>query len=255
MRAPSIGFNAEVYRHFRDLDSASSTNRIALRDSLLIQAKESRTSAMFKVQYFREFVQKTHLKPEVFIDMKDRPYEDFTFRPEVDMLFYKSVYLGNGKYDKFKVELSYKLVNETSESITPAKNRIRAERIKRLFAEPTRFIWHKGRLRFTYFDIPNGYNLRILATTETEAKRIIEQVLDIENKSPNWDRFGTHTPERQAETTPRTKRIYGENREVPRWRPTENVPFVRATMKIHGIPTPVPLVDCISGIPIVQVAA
>lgn len=253
LRAPDIGFNAEVRRWFADLDSRADVGRTRLRDSLLIQAKDSRTSALFKIQYFREFVQKVHLKPEVFIDMTDRIYEDFNMRPQVNMLFYKSIYLENGKYDKFKVDLSYKLIQETSETITPTKNRVRAERIKRLFAEPTRFIWNKGRLKFTYLDVSNGYDFRILAISEAEARRIIEQVLDIENKNPDWDKFVTHTPERQLSTTRPTKRIYGENRKVPRWRPTVDLPFVRAEMKIHGIPTPIPLVDCISGIAIVKV--
>ena len=65
MRAPNIGFNAEVQRWFKDLDDVPSASRTALRNSLLIQANESRTSAMFKVQYFIDFVQKVHSQPAV----------------------------------------------------------------------------------------------------------------------------------------------------------------------------------------------
>lgn len=253
--------NREIIQDFSDLGDETwqptiGTSRASMRVALTHKDDDSLMLTHCRMMlYYMTYRKAQDLQAPTFIDMYDRPYEDFTFRPEVNMYFYKGVYLGNGKYDKFKGKISYKLTHETSETITPAKNRARAERIKNLFASPTRFVWHKGKLKYTYFDTPNGYDFRLLVTSEAEAKRIIEQVLDIENKTPDWDKLTAHTPERQATTTRQTKRIYGENREVPRWRPTEQVPFIRATMKIHGIPTPVPLVDCISGIPIVQVAA
>jgi hypothetical protein len=251
--------NKEIREAFQDLGGDDwqpevGTTRGSMRHALTHKDNDTLQMTMGRMfLYYFTYGGAKALQAPTVIDMTDRLYEDFVYRPEVKLFFYKKVYLGDKKYDQFVGEISYKLINETSATITPTENRRRAERIKNLFATPSRFVWHKGKLKFTYLDIPNGYDLRILASNETEARRIIEQVLDIENKTPNWDKLSTNTPERQSTTTTQKRRIYGEERNVPRWRPTAEVPFLRATMKIHGIPTPVPLVECISGIPIVQV--
>ncbi len=249
LRAPKIGFNAEVYTWFKDLETTPNRGRTALRDSLLILPKDSRTSAMFKIQYFRQFVQKTHLKSEVFIDMTDRVYEGFTMRPEVSLYFYKKVKIAAGHYELNKGFISYRLTNETSASLTPASNRRRAEKIKELFGEPTQFVWHKGHIKYTYLDTIHGYDFRFLATTESEAKRVITQVMHIENHTPEWDLLKTHTSEKKFTETKQKKYIYGKERDVPRWRPTVSVPFVEATMKIHGIPSPITLVSYLGNTP------
>lgn len=251
--------NREIRNHFSDLgdrywEPEVTTSRGSMRHALTHKDEDPMQVTVARMMLYYFTYGKQHELP-AFIDMTDRPFEEFVYRPEVTLIFRKHEYIGNGKYEQFAGEISYRVINETSESLTPAKNKIRAERIKRLFTNPTRFIWHKGKLKFTYQDYKNGYYFRLLATNETEAKRVIKQVLDIENKTPNWDKLSTNTPERQSTTTQQTKLIYGENRKVPRWRPVADVPFVRATMKIHGIPKPVPLVDCISGVPIVQVTA
>lgn len=85
LRAPSIGFNAEVYNWFKDADETKS--RKALRDSLLIQSKESRTSAMFKIQYFRESIQKVHQKTAVVGVPKDDFDESVQYRVHINLYF------------------------------------------------------------------------------------------------------------------------------------------------------------------------
>ena len=94
-----------------------------------------------------------------------------------------------------------------------------------------------------------------MVTTELEAKRIIQEVLNIENKTPNWDNFRLHIPAKENTNIIRTEYIYGKQRKVPRWRPKENVKFKYAYIKIHGIPKPQYIVDCRYGPAIVNVAA
>jgi hypothetical protein len=256
-----LTMNREVREWFRDVGADDwepdlNSERARLRVACTHIEDDTFDMTVGRLQLFYFLMgQAQALQAPTFIDMTDRLYEDFTYKPELVLYFYKNIYLGNGKYENNQGRLSYRLVNETSQSLTPAKNRVRAEKIKNLFASPTRFVWHKGKTKFTYLDLPNGYDFRLLAINEAEARRIIEQVLDIENRSPDWDKLFTHIPEKASTTTTQRKLIYGKQREVPRWRPVVEVVFARATMKIHGIPKPIPLVDCISGIPIVQVAA
>lgn len=62
LRAPGIGFNAEVYRYFKndDIDPKSVGGRTKVRDFCLIGAKDSRSTALSKIQYFRDQVQRVH---------------------------------------------------------------------------------------------------------------------------------------------------------------------------------------------------
>ena len=148
--------NREIIEHFKDLGDGSwtphiGTSRASMRvalthkddDSLLLtNARLLLYSSLYGVE----------IKNQVpaFIDMTDRIYDGFTMRPEVELFFYKRVKVGVGKYELNKGHISYRLTNETSASLTPAENRRRAERIKDLFAEPQPFIWHKGRIKYTY---------------------------------------------------------------------------------------------------------
>lgn len=247
--------NREIFEDFKDLGDETwqptiGTSRASMRVALTHKDDDSLllTNARMMLYYFTYGGAKS-LQVPVFMDMTDRIYDNFTMRPEVNLFFYKKVKIGAGKYELNKGHISYKLVNETSATLTPTENRRRAEKIKDLFAEPNSFIWHKGRIRYTYLDTPHGYDFRFLANSEAEAKRVITQVMRIENHTPDWDLFKTHVPERTATATPQRKLIYGKEREVPRWRPTVEVPFIRATMKIHGMPTPVTLVDVIGSTP------
>lgn len=252
-------YNDEIRQHFKDKFGGSDTWEAEIRttrgqmlQALLHQDSDPVQLTLGRMKLY-DFVFTRHQQSPTFIDMTDRPFEAFTYRPEVTLYFYKSTTTKEKKIVRDRGFISYRLVGESSETITPAKNRVRAERIKDLFATPNRFIWHKGKLKFTYQDYKNGYFFRVLATTKAEAKRLIEQVLDIERKVPDWDRLSTGTPERQSTKTRQTQRIYGKEREVPRWRPTVDVPFLRATISIHGIPYQVPLLECISGVPIISV--
>lgn len=253
--------NGEIKAAFREVDGDDwqpevGTTRGSMRQALTHKDNDSLLMTQMRTMlYYFTFGQAQALQAPINIDMTDRPYEDFNMRPEVNLFFDKRVYVSEGVRDTFQGCISYRLTHETSATITPAKNKIRAEKIKTLLTNPKPFRWHKGRLKYTYFDTANGYDLRLLVTGEAEAKRIIEQVLDIENKTPDWDKLSEHKSGRTTTTATQTKLIYGEQRKVPRWRPTEDVPFVRASMKIHGIPKPVPLVNCISNTGVVQVVA
>lgn len=254
-------FNDEIRDHFKDKfgeagnwDAEIETTRGQMLQALLHQDSDPVQLTVGRMQLY-QFVFTQRQEKSTFIDMHDRPYDDFTYRPEITLHFTQSRSSIPKGQSPSKGQLTYRIINETSESLTEANVRTRAERIKNLFAQPSLFTWHKGKLKYTYLDLKNGYDFRLLVTTETEAKRIIEQVLDIETKTPDWDFLSEHNPKKTVSNVVQTKRIYGKNRKVPRWRPIEDVKFRYATIKIHGIPYPINIVDCSYGIPIIRVAA
>lgn len=253
--------NREIREHFRDLHDSSggwvpevNTTRGQMLKALLHEDSDPiHVTATRMLLYYFTYgkVQET----PIFFDETKRPTDDFTYKPEIKLFFYQSRRSIPKGQPPAMGEISYRLMGETSESLTESEVRIRAERIKTLFTEPNLFTWHKGKELYTYRDKRNGYIFKLLVTGEIEAKRLIEQVLDIEQKTPDWDRLVHHNEQRTYTNVVQTKRVYGKSRRVPRRRPTEDVKFRYATIKIDGIPRPIYIVDCRRGEATISVAA
>lgn len=169
--------------------------------------------------------------------------DHYTFAPQIKLVFYQLRNETVNNRPRVHGEISYRVVGETEETFTPANARTRAERIKTLFAQSELFIWQKGKIVATYLDKRNGYDFRLYVKNETEARRLITQVMTIESKQPSWDKL--HITESRA-TYPEdtaTRRIYGEQHKLPRRRPREDIKFRYAELHLWGKAKPVTLVD------------
>lgn len=247
MRSPNTGFNAEVYHWFKDVEdeSAKISSRKTLRDSLLIQAKESRTSAMFKIQYFREFVQQTHLKPDVYGTPITTFHESFLFHPQVELVFSQdseSIPKGRSRIDG---EINFRLMGETAATITRSKALSLATKIANtLVSGAARYSYSKGKIITSYTDIEHGYKLQIYCISRIEGIEVIKKVLSIQDHPYNEGFLNVSTPEKESDNNPTgTHLVYGEQVKKPRWRPTANVYFRYATLKLSGLFRDVVLVD------------
>lgn len=243
MRAKDIGFNSEVYRWFKDADHVPS--RLVLRDSLLIQAKESRTSAMFKITYFREFVQQCHLKPDIYGIPVTTYHESVAFHPQIELYFSQDLHSipeGKGVID---ATINFRLMHETSETINRNKVRPIAISIAKTFMVSGQGItFAKGKNIVSYIDPTNGYHLQIYASSKSEGIKVIRDVLSIQNHEVDEDKIKTSTPEKRSSNNPRGKdTIYGEQVDKARWRPTANVRFRYASLKVSRLFREVILVD------------
>jgi hypothetical protein len=254
-------YNDEIRNHFRDKfgdsgswDAEIETTRGQMLQALLHQDSDPVQLTLGRMQLYQFVFTQRQEMPIVFDETK-RPTDDFTYKPEIKLYFTQSRRSIPKDQPPATGEITYRLMTETSESLTEANVKIRAERIKRLFTEPNLFVWHKGKELFNYTDKLNGYHFQLLVTTETEAKRIIEQILNIEQKAPDWNKLIHRKDERTYTNVVQTKRIYGKNRKVPRRRPTEDVKFRYASIKINGIPRPIYIVDCRYGEPLIKTAA
>lgn len=242
---PVWGYNAEVRAWFKDADTNEA--RGSLRDECLISVGDSKTVADAKITIFRELVQKTHLRPEIYGIPVQSFQESVKFKPQVTLHFSQDMVDVDREYGAVTGEISFRIVNETSETMTPANAQALANRINTAFGQSNGFVWHKHNERYSYYDPEHGYNLQILATSETEAKRVIEQVLDIQSHTPNWAKHFRDATKRQDLSTstsnPGSEFIYGESRKLPRHLPRADVRFRYAEMKLHGLANPVNLVD------------
>ena len=180
----------------------------------------------------------------------------FEFHPQVSLVFRQTLGEANRSSGattdpedmKKPVEglISYRLMNETHETMNPDKAYTLAQKIKAKFAVPV-CTWDKGITNYTYWDDPKGYKFRILAATEAEARRLIEMTLDLAGESPSWDLLREHIPKATYPVKPNKEFIYGKSKRPPRRRPVETVKFKYAEMHVWGVASAVTLVD-VSGL-------
>lgn len=245
MRAPNIGFNAEVFRHFRDVDDTPSSSRLTLRNSLLIQPNESRTSAMFKVQYFREFCQKVHDKVTVLGTRKET-YESeqgHTNYPQVTLFFQQDTAAVPDDYYPITAEISFRLMNETATTLTNANLETLANQIRSELATSNGYTFNKGKNICLYIDKENGYHLQIYAINETEGEQVARKIVGIRNHAFDDDKFRITAPKKNSVNTTSNITILGKQYKKNRWRPSARVRFMYADLDIPNKPGNICLVD------------
>lgn len=128
--------------------------------------------------------------------------ESFVFKPQINLLFQEDYRDVEISYQPVRGEISFRLMHESQESLTMANARTYANKIRSLFASGNGFVWKRGKLRASYFDKSKGYMLQLLVRSESEAKRVIEQVLDIQSHSPDWQFLNVSTNQEPSRRYP-----------------------------------------------------
>ena len=159
----------------------------------------------------------------------------YKFRPHIELFFYP-----HGK--KFKSsdrsQVSFRLMHETTETISKAKLNQLGLRIKELFGGAEPFQWHKGKNEYTYYDQDRGYDFRVLAVSNVEAKKVITRIMEIQEHSPNWKLLFHKVPDEPGLAFPdtaQTVEILGAQVKEPVYRPNLVVSFHHAVAHIHGL--------------------
>lgn len=246
-RHPDYGFNAEVQRWFKDLDSRADIGRRALRDSLLIQATDSRTTAISKIQFFREQVQRVQNKPTV-IGLEKQHFDEHisvVYHPMVIIYFQQRAEAArlDGDYPPITARISSRLMNETNATLTDANVRTLATQIKNELALPRPYTFDKGKYLCKYVDKENGYDLQLYTVSDAEGEQVARKIVGIRNHTFSEDRFAVTTPRRDPVNTTTNTTILGSSYKKPRWRPRGTVEFMYAELMLHSRPEPIILVS------------
>lgn len=175
--------------------------------------------------------------------------ESIKFHPQIKLFFQEDwdrVDQENGFYPT-RSEIHFRLMGETAESLTPAKARDYATKIRNIFCTGKGFVWKRGKEFWSYIDMHKGYYFKLYTDDKQEAQNIINKVLDVQNHTPDWDKYlKDATKRRDLKATspmPPTELIYGKRRRLPRNKPVAYVRFKYAELHIHGLPQPITLVD------------
>lgn len=101
-----------------------------------------------------------------------------------------------------------------------------------------------GKQMFSYSDWDKGYQLQLLANDETEARRIVDQILDIQGHRPEWEYFNLCKNLDEAQRYPDLPNkitVAGKVVRPPQQRAVTTVKFKRALIKFPHIPSAFPL--------------
>ena len=166
-------------------------------------------------------------------------------KPRIILNFKESLATAKNRKNRTPGVISFRLMNETEASLTPQKLQAFAQRIKSKFATP-QFKWNKGKKLATYNDWEKGYALKILTPNKKDARILIEQVLDIQGHSPEWEYMSYGQNEAEATAYPdisKKKTVLGREVETIKRRPRVTVEFETAFLSLPSFREPIPLVD------------
>lgn len=180
-------------------------------------------------------------------------YPDRRYRPQVRLHFLQDTDFDKksdapGYHGRRRVpgRLSWRLMDETSETISKGELTNLGRRIKNIFGANNGYTWQKGKELYTYAEWDKGYQMQILARSMTQAQDLVNKILSLQGHTPHW-RFLTKTENAEEQNrypeTPTTKVILGETVILPQLRPNVGVRFQYADVRVHKLMEPVVIYD------------
>ena len=243
-------YNREVKDWFSEIktdDLDISTSRASLRTALLHQDADSLQTTLIRMVFF-EFTMAQRWR-QLAAAGDTTTLSDKVLRrtkPKVTLYFQEDLDDIEPGYGPVTGEISFRIMDESTTSLTPTKATQLAQKVKSEFVTGGGFVWKKGRNYYSYSDWAKGYQLQLLCRSETDAKALVGKVLDLQTHSPQWEYFNATENDQPATafpTVPQKETILGKSRRLPRRRPVAAVRFQYALLHLAGLANPVCLVD------------
>lgn len=244
--------NREIREYFSDFgvddnwDPDLTTPRGQLAAVCRHEDNDTYMITMLKCWFFEHIKSQTYRVPYYGVPVSSFQ-EARKFRPQIKLYFLEDLEDVEPGYAQVAGEITFRLMNHTSESITPTIAETFANRVRTAFgAGGSGHIWRKGKDMASYTDWGKGYQLQLLVRSDAEARELISKVLDIQNDTPSWSKMNysvNEEPMAAYPTVPELDFIYGESRRLPRRRPVASCRFQYALLHVHGIQSPIVLYD------------
>lgn len=229
------------------VDNDISTTKGGARHACLMKDDDTSNMTILRLWLFWVLCRKMRDNFEPYAGYRI-PQDDYSVKhkPHVTMLFIQDQ--DDVEYGDRPVEgqLSVRLMDETSKSMTQAKLLAMANKIVREFGTGNGFVWQKGKDNYSYVDKELGHRHKVLAVNKSDAEIIIKKLLDLTEdpfKSANLRVNKADDPSAAFPSNPGKQTILGELKDEPRQRPVVKVRFLYAQIKLSGLPKPIILVD------------
>lgn len=109
------------------------------------------------------------------------------------------------------------------------------KKLIKVFNTPTTHSFFKGREKFSYRDKEKGYEFIVTARDITEAKDVINKLLEIQSDNPLNEALLTRSTKDKDWNRTETVRVAGETFKKPKERPVGKVYFTHAEFAVHGM--------------------
>ena len=231
--------NRSVREHFRDLpsnnDGSLNTNspRNVIRDICLHKDSDPMTLTIGRLLVW--WVEARGLIDEYIYGIPASNFhESVKFKPQIK-LFWREKTEDAKKAGRYPARAEYS-VRYRGKYATRNDLEILKTKIIRIFNSPTTHNFYKGREKFSYYDLELGYRLIITARDETEAKDVINKLLEIQGDNPLKESNFTKSVKEKNWNSRETIRVAGETFVLPKERPIARVYFTHAEFAVHGMP-------------------
>ncbi|PSB16050.1 hypothetical protein C7B65_22765 [Phormidesmis priestleyi ULC007] len=248
-------YNGEVREWFADVIGEQldlSTPRASLKTACTHQEADS-TDMTVSRQLLFDMVIKQTFKTVSGGSERDLNYTILRkTKPILKLYFLEDHIDTDPDYRQVEGVIGVRLMGQTSTTLSKTEAIAYGNKVKTLFGTGKGFSWKKGKEMCSYSDWAKGYQLQLLVRNETEGKRIVEQVLDIQGHSPDWEFLNMSVnsePSQAFPTIPPRETILGKSHKLSRRRPISEVFFQHASIKLAGLPKPVYIYDRSGRIP------
>ena len=245
--------NRQIKEDFADLNDASGnweptigTSRESMRKALLHEDTDSLlvTNTRMMLYYFT-FGKASQLQPAI-VGMSKEAWDlqqTVAYSPHIFLYFKQDSDAVPTGYYPIEADISFRLTNETSSSLTQANLETLANKIKAELGTGQGYTFDKGKYLCKYVDKENGYDFQLYTLNEAEGERVVKKIIGIRNHPYDDDKFKVTVPRRKSVNTTGNILILGKSRKKYRWRPTAKVRFLYAQMLVYNRPEPICLVD------------
>lgn len=242
-----LAHNQQVRKEFDDIevDDDITTPRGSLKVASLIDDKDTAPMTLIRLFLYHVII-KGYGMPEIYAVPFTDINESVRYSPKVFLNFCQNYRDVDADDRAVEGQISFRLVGETNTTLTQAEVNTLAQKIKTLFGSGNGFEWRKGRAMFTYAEPEKGYYFQLLVRDQAEGRRIVEQVLDVQSHTPDWQYANYKEnlePSQAFPTSPPNKTIIGKSRKQYKRRPLVTVRFRNAQLHVQGLPNPIILYD------------
>lgn len=154
------------------------TDRASLRVACTIRANDSAPIVLLRLILYYIVLRKAQDLQVPYYGMPSGTIQaQRKFKPQVLLYFSQdSIQVARGK-DPKTGEITWRIMDESSETITRTKIEQLANRIKTHFGSGEGFVWRKGKIMISYTDWDEGIQFQILSLTPQEGEQTIKQAL------------------------------------------------------------------------------
>jgi hypothetical protein len=238
--------NKAIKEHFNDVsgDDEFSLSKAAPRSAIKLVClhKDTDPITLTAIRLLIWWVEARGLLDEYIYGIPSTDFEiKNTYYPQVQLHFRENRYTATDN-DRIPIRsvitFRWRSDNYSTSNINSLKNKIKADFVNPLFT------FGKGKDCWTYWDDQKGYRFTVYVQNETEAKKVIGQIIGIQDtEAPDWDNKLREHKSNVNYAVPGTVTVMGETRRKPRKRPVGTVEFAYAELFIPGVVKPIVLID------------